>query len=375
MYSEITSELISESWPTLSSMTYLNTASTGIPTEQSIEGMIEYMRARTEGRWSYTNTEDLYRDIREYLAHLLGGDASEYAFIPSTSVGINSFAYAIDYPPNSNIVICDLEFPSNYIPWQNLCKHQGIELRVAKSVNGAAPIDSFLGLIDENTRVVAVSHVQFSTGYKSDLKSLSNAIHAQNGYLVADIIQSAGVIDFDLTKENVDFAASQATKWLAGPIGAGFIFASRRIWKDLHPKFVGWKSVKNHRDFGFFERELLDDTSMFHAGSPPMAIYAGFRESLKILLSIDGKQREKKAIENANYLKKRLTEENINHYDFGINNSSPIISARPDGIDNLEETLRKDRIYCSVRYGRLRISPHFYNNFEEIDILIDKLKS
>jgi selenocysteine lyase/cysteine desulfurase len=177
----------------------------------------------------------------------------------------------------------------------------------------------------------------------------------------------------DLKKANVDFAASQATKWLAGPIGAGFLYASKDIWNDLKPQFVGWKSVKNYRDFGFFDRELIDDAAMFHAGSPPIAVYAGFRESLKVMLSVDETKREKIAMDNAAYLKKRLSEEHIGFYDFGKEHDSPIISCTPKNIETLEDDLRKQKIFCSVRYGRLRVSPHFYNNHEEIDTLMEYL--
>ncbi|MGY5877095.1 MAG: aminotransferase class V-fold PLP-dependent enzyme [Candidatus Thorarchaeota archaeon] len=374
MPASIDYEFIQETWPTLSSMTYLNTASTGVPTKPAVDAMADYMKKYSEKIWGYEHTADLFTDVRTYLSQLLGGDYSQYAFIPSTSIGLNSFGHAIEYPEGSNVVICDLEFPSNFLPWQNISKLYGVELRVAKSHNGEVSTDAFIELVDENTRVVAVSHVQFGSGYKSDLKSIAKAVHSQGGYLAADIIQSAGWSDFDLVDLEVDFAASQATKWLAGPIGAGFIYIKKDVIADLHPRYVGWYSVKDHRDFSYYERELKDDASKFHTGSPPMAVYVGFRESLKIMLQISSGQRESVALDNASYLRKRLSEEGIEYYDFGQEHNSPIVSCNPPNVDGIEVQLRKDRIFCSERDGRLRISPHFYNTYEEIDRIVDRIR-
>ncbi|MCJ7817791.1 MAG: aminotransferase class V-fold PLP-dependent enzyme, partial [Candidatus Thorarchaeota archaeon] len=137
-------DFISEMWPTLKDMTYLNNASTGIPPVTTINAMKEYLdnRVRAAGG-SFKETLSNIKAIRTNLAHLLGGDYDQYALIPSTSSGINSFAHSIDYPEGSNIVLCDLEFPANYVPWQNVKKLYGAELRVVKSINGGVPIERF----------------------------------------------------------------------------------------------------------------------------------------------------------------------------------------------------------------------------------------
>jgi selenocysteine lyase/cysteine desulfurase len=355
-------------------MTYLNTASTGVPSKPVLDAMNLYLTKRTKARWKTENTADLYDQVKTNLSRLLGGDASQYAFVPSTSAGLSGFGNAIDYPKGSNIVLCDMEFPSNYIPWQIISRLHGVELRVVKSNEGSAPAEAYAELIDENTRVVAVSHVQFGTGYRSDLKKLADLVHSHNGFLAADIIQSAGWDHVNLPGLGVDFAAGQPTKWIAGPIGAGYAYVNNEIMSQLHPIYGGWHSVKDHRNFGYFEREVKEDASMFEGGSPALVAYAGFNEALKILLSMPDQSGRFTAMENASYLRKRLDEKGIAYYDFGEHHNSPIVSCAPTDTETLESTLLKDGIITSVRHGRLRVSPHFYNNYDEIDRLVDRLR-
>ena len=374
MTARIDYDFVKKTWPTLASMTYLNTASTGVPSQPVLDAMNLYLKKRTEANWRTENTADLYEQVKTNLSHLLGGDAAQYAFVASTSAGISGFGNAIDYPEGSNIVLCDMEFPSNYIPWQIISRLHDAELRVVKSKEGSAPIEVYAEKIDENTRVVAVSHVQFGTGYRSDLKKLAELVHSHDGFLVVDIIQSAGWDEVKLPSLGVDFAAGQPTKWIAGPIGAGYAYVKKEILSQLKPIFGGWRSVKDHRNFGYFEREIKDDASMFEGGSPALVAYAGLNEALKILLSMRDQTCRFTAMDNASYLRKRLDEKGIDYYDFGENHNSPIISCAPKDTEALETSLLKDRIITSVRNGRLRVSPHFYNTYDEIDRLVDRLR-
>jgi cysteine desulfurase/selenocysteine lyase len=374
MTDSIDRNFITKMWPTLSNMTYLNNASTGICPVSTIKAMKKYLDGSAEALGSFEDTLALFKSVRTSLAKLLGGDEKQYGFVPSTSSGINSFGHSIDYPKDSNIVLCDLEFPSNYIPWQNISRIYGPELRVVKSSNGAASAEDFSRLVDGNTRVIAVSQIQFGTGYRSDLKALANLAHENNAFLSVDIIQAAGCFDTDLSKLDVDFATGQAAKWLLGPIGAGFVYVNESIVNELQPRFLGWWGVDQLTEFGYFDRKPLDDARKFQVGSPAMIAYVGFAESLEALLQIPNGLREKTAMKVANHLRSRLSEIGISYYDFGPKHNSATVSCAPADVEELNKKLTKDRVYCSVRNGRLRVSPHFYNNQEEVDRLIKYLR-
>ncbi|MFW9834010.1 MAG: aminotransferase class V-fold PLP-dependent enzyme, partial [Candidatus Thorarchaeota archaeon] len=165
MKESIDPDFISEQWPTLKEMTYLNNASTGIPPLDTFNAMKKHLDNRAQAIGKFEDTLAKFKEIRQKLALLLGGDYSQYAFVTSTSAGINSMAHSVEYPSKSNVVICDLEFPANYVPWQNASKLYGFELRVVKSEEGAVSLDSFSEQVDENTKILAVSQVQFGTGF------------------------------------------------------------------------------------------------------------------------------------------------------------------------------------------------------------------
>ncbi|NHI88466.1 MAG: aminotransferase class V-fold PLP-dependent enzyme [Candidatus Thorarchaeota archaeon] len=370
----IESEFISKTWPTLSQMTYLNNASTGIPPVNAFKAMKQYLDNSANAAGKIEDTLKAFKEIRQNLATLLGGDYNQYAFVPSTSEGVNTIAHSVEYPPGSNVVLCDLEFPANYVPWQNASKLYGFDLRVVKSDEGAAPLESFKDKVDENTKVIAVSQIQFGTGFRSDLSRLSKLAHDNSAILSVDVIQAAGCIDTDLVKSGVDFATGQSAKWLLGPIGAGYIFVGQSVLEKLRPRFIGWWGVEELMEFEYRERTPLPDARKFQVGSPSMVSYVGLLESLKTLLQIPGKVRETAALSNSDYLRKRLSERDIPFYDFGPENNSAIVSCKPQDVEKLHEELLKNKIHCSVRNGRLRISPHLYNNQDEIDKIVDNLR-
>jgi selenocysteine lyase/cysteine desulfurase len=140
---------------------------------------------------------------------------------------------------------------------------------------------------------------------------------------------------------------------------------------EIHPRFLGWWGVDKIQEFGFFDRQPLADARMFQVGSPAMVTYLGLLESLKVLLQIPAKNREQAALATADYLRKRLSEMNIPFFDFGPKSNSATVSCEPPDVEKLNERLRENRIFCSVRNGRLRVSPHFYNSTEEIDRLLE----
>ena len=367
-------EFISEQWPTLKEMTYLNNAATGIPPLNTFNAMKQHLDNRAAAIGKFEDTLARFKEIRQHLAMLLGGDYSQYAFVASTSAGINSIAHSVEYPAGSNVVVCDLEFPANYVPWQNASKLYGFDLRVVKSKDGAVSHDAFKDKVDENTKVVAVSQIQFGSGFRADLTKLSKIAHENSALLSVDIIQAAGCFDTDLEKLGVDFATGQAAKWLLGPIGAGYIYVGQSVMDELNPRFIGWWGVEKLMEFGYFNRTPLPDARKFQVGSPAMVVYVGLLESLKILLKIPSKTRESVAMDNADYLRKRLSEINVPFYDYGPEHNSATISCEPQDVEDVHKELIKNKIYCSVRNGRLRVSPHFYNNNDEIDRIVEHLR-
>ncbi|MCK5151620.1 MAG: aminotransferase class V-fold PLP-dependent enzyme, partial [Candidatus Thorarchaeota archaeon] len=162
--------------------------------------------------------------------------------------------------------------------------------------------------------------------------------------------------------------------WLIGPIGAGFIYAKKEVIPQIDTRFLGWWSVQDMKKFEYAQRVPFSDAKKFEVGSPAMIAYVGLRQSLRVLLEIPAKEREQAAVDNANHLRKLLSERSIEYYDFPDENLSPIVSCAPRDVEELNKELNKNHIYCSVRNGRLRVSPHFYNTRTEIETVVEMMR-
>ena len=127
-------------------------------------------------------------------------------------------------------------------------------------------------------------------------------------------------------------------------------------------------------EYSYFEREPLPNARKFQIGSPSLVGCVGMIESIKTMMEVPAKSREQAAMANADYLRKRLSEKGLSCYDFGRKNNSPIVSCALDNAEEFNKKISKDKIYCSVRDGRLRVSPHFYNTTEEMDRLVGHLR-
>nr|MDO8116025.1 aminotransferase class V-fold PLP-dependent enzyme [Candidatus Sigynarchaeota archaeon] len=362
-------------WPNRHDVINLNNASEGTPPISALDAITTYFKNQVEGRVSIKEIVSMLDDVKLKLALLMGGEPKDFAFMPNTTEAINAAVHVITYPPGSNVVLCDLEFPANFIPWQNLRQFNDVEVRVVRNVNGSVPLEAFAEKVDTKTRAIAVSHVQFCNGFKSDLPTLSKLAHDHGACMVVDVIQSVGVIDFDAENTGADFIAGQATKWLLGPIGAGFLYVKPDLQQALHPRYAGWWGVDDVENFTFKEHMLAPDARKFQVGSPAIGCYHGLRAALDVLLQVPGSVRERRAMDAANHLRKRLDEARIKQVDFPAERRSPIVACEPPDVNGAFKRLVARRILCSIREGRLRVSPHFYNTKGDIDRLVDTLTS
>ncbi|MBD3188360.1 aminotransferase class V-fold PLP-dependent enzyme [Candidatus Bathyarchaeota archaeon] len=365
---------IDEEFPSLRSITHLDNSSVGVPPMSAMNAMERYFKGRIWGTTSFHEIVEMFEDVRYLLSELLGGTPSNYALQTSTTDAINAAAHSIPYPPGSNVVICDLEFPANYIPWFNLKSFNDVDVRVVKSRDGMVSLDDFNEAIDNNTRVVSVSHVQFSNGFKIDAKALAKLAHDHDAFVMLDIIQSAGVINFDLEALGVDFAAGQATKYLIGPIGAGYLYVRDAMFDRVKPRYMGWWGVQDMENFEFGERIPYKDARMFQVGSSPIICYQGLRESLKCLLSIPGEARERASMLVANEIRELLEANGISHGNLSPRCRSHVVSIVVPDVDAMHKQLLKQRIYTSVRGGNIRASTHFYNSIGDAKTLVKSIE-
>ena len=314
---------------------------------------------------------------RELLANLLGARPEQVAFVRNTSDALSTVANGLTWRAGDNIITFSREFPSNIYPWLRIRDVFGVEVRMCEERNGRIDLDELEGMIDANTRVVSVSHVQFASGFRIDLERLGRIVRQHDALFVVDVIQALGVIPTNVEAEFVDVAAGAGHKWLMAPEGVGYLYLSDRARERIQPTLVGWISVPNPDDYLNFEQGWNRGTLAWETGTGPASLFYGFRASLELLTS-HGVQRI------ANYL-----EELTDHLCEGLKGKryevvgsrasgekSQIVCIRhQDGLSamGLYHQLNAKKIVTAPRGDRLRIAPHFYNTATEVDALLEAL--
>jgi selenocysteine lyase/cysteine desulfurase len=243
--------------------------------------------------------------------------------------------------------------------------------------DGRIDLDDMIGLIDERTRLVAISQVQYASGFRADLERLGRAARAHDALLVVDVIQAMGVLPTNVQLELIDVAAGAGHKWLLTPEGVGILYLSDRARDRIEPTLVGWTSVPQPEEYSNFEQGWNRGALAWETGTGPTALIHGLEASLK-LLAETGVERIAAYLEQlTDYLCERLR-----NRDYQIVSSrrpgekSQIVCIRHNGGLTpmaLYAHLKQRNMITAPRGDRLRIAPHLYNTREEIDALINAL--
>ncbi|MEX2701453.1 MAG: aminotransferase class V-fold PLP-dependent enzyme [Candidatus Baldrarchaeota archaeon] len=370
---------VRKDFPAIENYNYLNTASVGLLPKQTISAIKRYLdEERLYGNIYWKEWENKLEQTRSLIAKLIGATEEEIAVVPNTSEGLNIVANGIKWKNKENIVLNDLEFPSNIFPWQNQAKKHNLEIRIAKNVRGKIPLEEYEKHIDDSTRVVAVSWVEFQNGFKHDLKALAELAHAHGAYLVVDGTQSVGMLDIDVKKMNVDFLACACAKWLISPIGTGFLYIRRDLVDEIDATYVGWRSVKDPENFSYRWFELDETARRFEAGSPSFLGIQGLMESLKYIRRIGPRSIERRDLELAEYLVEQFLEIKQLKIVTPLNEDKPqsaIVSFTCRNVEEVYNKLLENRFIVSLRLNAIRVSPHFYNVEQEIENLVNLVKN
>ena len=371
-------EQIRALFPITQSYNYLNHAAVSPPPAPTIAAVESQLRdVNINGSLNYRQWVATKERTRQLIAGIMGARPDQVAFMRNTSDALSSVANGLRWQPGDNLVTFQREFPSNVYPWLRLRDTFGVEIRVCEEQNGRIDLEQLIGLMDDRTRVVAISHVQYASGFRADLERLGRAARRHDALLVVDIIQSLGVMPLDVEGELIDVAAAAGHKWLLTPEGIGLLYLSDRARERIQPTLVGWVSVPDPDDYNNFEQGWNKGTLAWESGTGPSALFYGMETSLKLLT-------ETGIGRIADYLEK-LTDhlcERLEHSAYEVVSSrapgekSQIVCIRHRGglsPMSVYVHLKERNIVTAPRGERLRVSPHFYNTPQEIDALVDSL--
>jgi selenocysteine lyase/cysteine desulfurase len=334
-----------------------------------------YQGPEKYARWLLRETR-----LRERLAQLINaGSADDIALLKNTTEGICTVAAGIDWRKGDNLVLPLDEFPSNRLPWLAL-QNQGVEVREVDIRSSIDPEQALLARIDQRTRLLSVSAVQWIDGLRLRLETLGSACRQNDVLFFVDAIQHLGALQMDVQACNIDFLAADGHKWLLAPEGIAVFYCRAGVRERLKLQQHGWRMVdKPYR----FERDnwLPSDSAIrFEAGSPNILGQTALYASIGLLQEVGMQNVEACIAENSRVLAEGLS--NIDGIElvraFDPQAFSGIVSFRTPGKDLLEvhRALKKNQLSCALRGNAIRLSPHFYQAGKPIhDILnvIDKV--
>jgi len=278
-----------EDFPTARSVTYLNSASISLMPKPSIDSMVEFERKIASGGTVSFDEEaetQVLETARNEAASLFGAHREEVAVLSSATVGICSFAWSLDLKRGANVVSTDADFPSVVYPWMRLGQEKGVEVRLAKNHDGVVDEDGLEKLVDDRTAVISISHVEYGTGQKFDLRWLSELAHSHGGLLIVDATQSAGLMPIDAHRDGVDALVAAGYKGLLGPFGAAIFYLRRELVEGLTPPLVGWRSTATPFELDATEFTLATDARKFECSTMNYASAVGLARSMQYLREI-----------------------------------------------------------------------------------------
>jgi selenocysteine lyase/cysteine desulfurase len=328
---------------------------------------------------------------RPEIARLIHCGESDIALVESTTHGLNLVANSIPFKSGDRVLLCDLEFLEVAVPWTQKRDELGIAIDVVRNRGGRVLIEDIEAAIHPETRVVAISSVQWSNGFRCDLEALSRLCHERQIFLVVDAIQQLGAIPLDVTKTPVDALACGGHKWLMAPFGCGFLYLSPEFRVRVKPPLAGYLSVTEPeggwgtyfrtpfitpvRDYSF-----IGDARRWENGGTsnyPGAI--GLAASVGLINRIGMETIAAHVFDLTEHLMRGLRLQGIRVVTPPEpEHRSGIVSFSLGSVEEevaLMDFLQQNQVLVSVRYtsgvGGLRVSCHLFNTREELDRLLE----
>jgi len=379
----LVSKDISDDFPN-SDKIYLNNASVSLMPMQSIEAMkeflISYNSLGPDSKDSESFVTEKLDSVRKIIAKIISCQPDEIILTQSTTDGINFVANGLSFDNKSNIIIRGMthEHHSNFYPWIKLKDKLSVR-HLPIDRNGFFKLDDLKSNIDENTKLVSLSHALYNTGSILPIEKISKILNDTIPFFI-DSAQTIGCIgEHDVSKLKCNFMSFNGSKWLCGPMGTGLFYCNRKSSELLEPKTVGGESaiIKNDNDLIF--KDLPDK---FQTGFRNYVGIVGLESSAKYLLNFGMHNIRKKNQYLSNLFREELEKipKIILYGPEDPNERTSIVSFNIEGLDSqkIVDKLEKQNIVLAVREIMekkiVRVSPHFFNTDSEMLQVIDAIK-
>jgi selenocysteine lyase/cysteine desulfurase len=338
--------------------------------------MEELLRHRRDEPFDIDRWQTRRNAVRASAAALLATIPARVAFVRNTTAALAIVTRGLTWKPGDNVVGVQGEYPANIYPWMAL-DADGVQFRLYRPVNGRIALPGLLECCDARTRVVAISWVQFWSGFRTNLQDLGEALHARGIFLCVDGIQGLGALRCDFDRWPIDFMCAGAPKWLLGPLGIGIAAIGPRMFEQLRPITVGMESIVRDREWFDYDPRLKPDARRFEESTANFAGILGLGAAIDLLLGRGTAAVEQQVLALADRIREgvdRRGYELIVPPSFAAEASGIVVFKHPARDPaGIHQGLRDAGVIVSLRGGNLRASPHFYNDDHDVDRLLEAL--
>ncbi|MHA2250805.1 MAG: aminotransferase class V-fold PLP-dependent enzyme [Candidatus Kariarchaeaceae archaeon] len=371
-------------FPILEDKTYLNTCSIGALSIQVKTAVNAFMdQWNSEGGLSWImdgGWTDTVEQARSEFAKIIGAKPENIAYSFGNSVAVSSISSSLNYDTRNEVIFSELDFPSS--PTHFMAKSEyGLDYKVVKSKdNMTVALDDYRQLITDKTRMIAACEVVSNTGFRINTDELIELSHEKEVPVLLDTYQSTGYIPMDVKKNDLDFLVSGCLKWLVGGFGISFLYIRDDWMEKLVPGNIGWMGVDDPfadlYDKLRTELHRPSDARKFQHGTPyPFGAITAL-QGMKLIQEI--------GIDLIFEHNMKISQEIIDKaQDSGFETLTPVEKSERGSIVNIQvpdahevvTSLQNQGFILDMRANGVRTSPHFYNNSEDVDRLLDNIKA
>jgi len=373
--------------PITRSRVYLDNAGAGPlsrPVVEAVEGFLRLWEERGEP-WDEALSHIV--EARRLFAEMVGASLGEVAAVPGVTYGYNALLASLPLR-GGKAVASPYNFPTTYYSLHGL-RRRGLlgEVVILDSPEPGPSVENWEKAVDDDTVLVVADAVSWVTGFEEDLREIARIAHEHGAILVSDAFQLVGVKPVDVKRLGVDALLAGSYKWLMGPHGAGFVYASKELLETLDPMLSGWMAVEDsvvermlrgerlfERPFPIEDLKPARDARVLEWGTWPAVAFEGALAALKLLRDYDAPGRYEG--HTGRLVERLITGLQELGYEVvtPLERRAGIVVFRHRDPYGLAERLAGEGFVVSPRPGRIRVSPHFYNTLEEVELFLDAVK-
>jgi cysteine desulfurase/selenocysteine lyase len=325
-----------------------------------------YQENANESDFAWMKWIEQREAARRTVAEFIHASPEEVTFISSTSQGMNFIAEMI--AAEGDVLINRSEFPTSTVPWL----WRKAKLSWQEPRNAKIDLADLQNLLSPKIKTIVSSFVQYATGYRQDLAALGKM--KKDRYLVVNATQGFGALPIDVKKWKADFLVTNSYKWLMAGYGGGVFYIRKELLSKLRPGTVGWRSMNDPEAMDNQKQDLNPAAMRYELGCPPFPAIIAVAAACKYFMQIGTEKIEKRILELTDFAIEQLQRKSfeiISPLEKKFRSGIVVFKAKQP-VKTWKRLLNQN-IYVSARGGGIRVAPHFYNSFEEIEKMVKAL--